>query len=137
MALAVLYVTPLGARMHPARLLWMFAVAPPLVPFAAGVDLLICTFARTPKEGNSYLSVALLAPMLTGMLAEFFPVRLEAAVAVSSPAGAAAHAFRPDSRRGSAPRVAGLSGACALVLGSAALAATARLLRHEKVIFGG
>jgi sodium transport system permease protein len=81
-ALAVLCVTPLGGHMHPGALLWMFAVAAPLVPFAAGLDLLICTFAQTPKEGTSYLSVALLVPMLTGMLAEFFPVRLQAAIAI-------------------------------------------------------
>src|SRR5580693_5920113 len=57
-ALAVLYATPLGARMHPGALVWMLAVAAPLAPLAAGGDLLICTFAQTPKEGNSYLSVA-------------------------------------------------------------------------------
>jgi sodium transport system permease protein len=80
-ALAVLYATPLNTRMHASALLWMLVVAVPLVPFAAGLDLLICTFAQTPKEGTSYLGVVLLAPMLTGMLAEFFPVRMSAAIA--------------------------------------------------------
>lgn len=135
-SLAVLYATPLSARMHPTALLWMLVVAAPLVPFFAGVDLLICTFARTPKEGNSYLAVALLAPMLTGMLAEFFPVRLQAAVAVIPLLGQ--QRMLSALTRGQNPHLAWLvlSAACAVFLGLAALAASARLMRHEKVVFG-
>jgi sodium transport system permease protein len=136
MALGVLYATPLGARMHPSALLWMFLVTVPLVPLAAGSDLLICTFARTPKEGNSYLAVALLAPMLTGMLAEFFPVPLRAVIAAVPLLGQ--QRMLSALTRGEIPHAAwlALSGGCALCLGLAALAATARLLRHEKVVFG-
>jgi sodium transport system permease protein len=136
-SLAVLYATPLNARMHASALLWMLAVALPLVPFAAGVDLLICTFARTPKEGNSYLAVALLAPMLTGMLAEFFPVRLRAGIAVVPLLGQ--QSMLSALTRGEIPHVAWLvsSGAVALLLGIAAVLASARLLQNEKVVFGG
>jgi sodium transport system permease protein len=135
-ALAVLYATPLSARMHPSALLWMLAVAAPLVPFAAGIDLAICTFARTPKEGNSYLGVVLLAPMLTGMLAEFFPVRLRAAIAAVPLLGQ--QRMLSALTRGEIPHVAWLvlSGACLMILGAAAVAATGRLLRYEKVVFG-
>jgi sodium transport system permease protein len=135
-SLAVLYATPLSSRMHPSALLWMLAVALPLVPFAAGFDLLICTFARTPKEGNSYLAVALLAPMLTGMLAEFFPVRLENAVALIPLLGQ--QRMLSAITRGQIPNFEwlALSAACAVTLGLAALAASARLMRHEKVVFG-
>jgi len=135
-ALAVLYATPLGGRMHPGALLWMFAVAAPLVPLAAGVDLLICTFAQTPKEGNSYLSVALLAPMLIGILAEFFPIRLQAATALVPLLGQ--RRMLSALTRGEIPHLAWLvsSGACTVLIGAAAIIATARLLRHEKVIFG-
>jgi sodium transport system permease protein len=135
-ALVVLYVTPPGGRMHPSALLWMFAVAMPLVPLAAGVDLLICTFAQTPKEGNSYLSVALLAPMLVGILAEFFPVRLQAAIAIVPLLGQ--QRMLSALTRGEVPHIACLlsSGVCTILIGASALAATARLLQHEKVIFG-
>jgi sodium transport system permease protein len=135
-SLGVLYATPLSARMHAGALLWMLAVAVPLVPFAAGSDLLICTFARTPKEGNSYLGVALLAPMLTGMLAEFFPVRLKAVIAAIPLLGQ--QRMLSAITRGEIPHFAWLfsSAACAVLLGVAALAAAARLLRHEKVVFG-
>jgi sodium transport system permease protein len=135
-ALAVLYATPLNARMHASALLWMLAVAVPLVPFAAGIDLLVCTFALTPKEGNSYLGVVLLAPMLTGMLAEFYPVRLSAAIAPVPLLGQ--QRMLSALTRGEIPHLAwiALSGACAALLGAAALLGTARLLRNEKVVFG-
>jgi hypothetical protein len=114
----------------------MLAVAAPLVPFAAGIDLAICTFARTPKEGNSYLGVVLLAPMLTGMLAEFFPVRLRAAIAAVPLLGQ--QRMLSALTRGEIPHVAWLvlSGACLMILGAAAVAAPGRLLRYEKVVFG-
>jgi sodium transport system permease protein len=135
-ALGVLYATPLHARMHASALLWMLAVAVPLVPFAAGIDLAICTFAQTPKEGNSYLGVVLLAPMLTGLLAEFFPVRLSAAIAAVPLLGQ--QRMLSALTRGEIPHTAwlALSGACAVLLGAAALLATARLLRYERVVFG-
>jgi sodium transport system permease protein len=134
-ALAVLYVTPLGGHMHPGALLWMLAVAAPLVPLAAGIDLLICTFAQTSKEGNSYLSVALLAPMLIGILAEFFPIRLQAAIAIVPLLGQ--QRMLSALTRGEIPHLAWLlsSGGCAVLIGAGAVMATARLLQHEKVIF--
>jgi sodium transport system permease protein len=135
-ALAVLYATPLHARMHASGLLWMVVVAAPLVPFAAGIDLAICTFAQTPKEGNSYLGVVLLAPMLTGLLAEFYPVRLSAAIAAVPLLGQ--QRMLSALTRGEIPHIAwlALSAACAVLLGISAVAATAGLLRHEKVVFG-
>jgi sodium transport system permease protein len=135
-ALAVLSATPLHARMHASALLWMLVVAVPLVPLAAGIDLLICTFAQTPKEGTSYLGVVLLAPMLTGMLAEFYPVRLTAAIAAVPLLGQ--QRMLSALTRGEIPHIAwlALSGACAVLLGVSAVAATARLLRYEKVVFG-
>jgi sodium transport system permease protein len=135
-ALAVLYATPLHARMHASALLWMLVVAAPLVPFAAGLDLGICTFAQTPKEGNSYLGVLLLAPMLTGLLAEFYPVRLNAAIAAVPLLGQ--QRILSALTRGEIPHMAwlALSGACAVLVGAAALFATSRLLRYEKVVFG-
>jgi len=135
-ALAVLYSTPLHNRMPASALLWMLVVTLPLVPFAAGLDLLICTFARTPKEGNSYLGVVLLAPMLTGMLAEFYPVPLRAAVAAIPLLGQ--QRMLSALTHGEIPHVAWLlaSAACAALLSAAAVAATARMLNHEKVVFG-
>jgi sodium transport system permease protein len=134
-ALGVLYATPLGSRMHPGELLLMFVVAAPLAPLAAGVDLLICTFAQTSKEGNSYLSVALMAPMLIGILAEFFPIRLQAAIALVPLLGQ--QRMLSALTRGEIPHLGWLlsSGGCTVLIGAAAVVATARLLQHEKVIF--
>ncbi len=71
-ALAVLYVTPLGGRMYPGSLLDVRG-RDTLVPPAAAcrsVDLHVCA---NSERRHPYLSVALLAPMLIGILAEFFP----------------------------------------------------------------
>jgi len=135
-ALLALGTIPLGTRIHPAALLWMLAVAAPLVPLAAGVDLLICTFAQTQKEGTSYLSIALLVPMLTGMLAEFFPIHLRAAIAAVPLLGQ--QRMLSALTRGETPHLAWLlsSAAGAVLLAALAVTATARLLQNEKVIFG-
>lgn len=135
-ALGALEMTPLRERMSPAALLWMLAVSLPLAPLAAGADLLICTFARTAKEGNSYLSMALLAPMLIGILAEFFPVRLRSGIAALPLLGQ--ERMLSAITRGQNPDLIWLmlswltSGAISV----AAVVATARLLRNERVLFG-
>ncbi len=135
-ALVVLYATPLGARVHAGVLIWMLAVAAPLVPLAAGLSLLVCTFARSSKEGNSYLTVLLLAPMLTGVLAKFFPVRLEAAIALI-PVLSQQRMLSALSN-GQMPPALWLAASAVfpLLLGAAAVAAVARLLRRERIIFG-
>lgn len=112
------------------------AVSLPLAPLAAATDLLICTFARTAKEGNSYLSMALLAPMLTGILAEFFPVRLRPAIAALPLLGQ--ERMLSALTRGDNPDWSWLilSAFGSAVICAAAVAMTARLLNSEKVIFG-
>jgi len=134
--LLVLATTPLGARLHPPALLWMLAVTLPLVPLAAATDLLICTFAQTPKEGASHLSIALLAPMLTGILAEFFPVRLGRLVAATPLLGQ--QRMLSALAGGQTPDFGWLllSWASSGLMAAIALGATSRLLGSEKVIFG-
>ena len=82
------------------------------------------------------LSVALLVPMLTGMLAEFFPVRLQAAIAIVPLLGQ--QRMLSALTHGDIPRLAWLlsSATVATLIGAAAVAAAARLLRFEKVILG-
>jgi hypothetical protein len=74
--------------------------------------------------------------MLTGMLAEFYPVPLRAAVAAIPLLGQ--QRMLSALTHGEIPHVAWLlaSGACAALLSAAAVAATARMLNHEKVVFG-
>lgn len=135
--LLVLETTPLRAQVHASALLWMLAVMLPLAPLAAATDLLICSFAQTPREGTSHLSVALLAPMLTGILAEFFPVRPGALVAATPLLGQ--QRMLSALTRDEIPHLPWLllSWVSAGLIAAGALAATARLLRNEKVIFGG
>jgi hypothetical protein len=74
--------------------------------------------------------------MLTGMLAEFFPVRINAAIAVVPLLGQ--QRMLSALTRGEIPHFTWLvsSGSCMLFIGAATVMATARLLQNEKVIFG-
>jgi len=107
-ALAVLYATPLGGRMHPGALLWMFAVAAPLVPLAAGVDLLICTFAQTPKRRQLVSFHGPSRPDAYRDTGRVFPHPPPGCHSPCAPVGATADALRPDARRNPAPCVAGI-----------------------------
>jgi hypothetical protein len=78
----------------------------------------------------------LLAPMLIGMLAEFFPIRLQANIALVPLLGQ--QRMLSALTRGEIPHLAWLlsSGGCAVIVGAGAVMAAARLLQHEKVVFG-
>lgn len=132
----VLATTPLGDRLHATALVWMLAITAPLAAIAASTDLMICTFAKTPKEATSHLSIALLAPMLTGILAEFFPVGLGALVAATPLLGQ--QRMLSALTRGEVPDPGWLllSWLSSGLIAAIALGATARLLSSERVIFG-
>ncbi len=133
-AIAV-YVTPLGA-LPVSTLLWMCAVAVPLCILASGLQLLISTFARSHKEAHSYLSFLIMAPMMMGILGEFFPGRLHWLTAMVPVWGH--QRILSELVHGHAPHLPWVlaSGVCSVVGGLVAVAANARLLRSEKVVFG-
>jgi sodium transport system permease protein len=135
-SLVVLATTPLGSRIHASLLAGMLGVMLPLAPFAAAVDLLICAFAATQKEGSTHLSIALLAPMLTGILAEFFPVRVGALVAATPLLGQ--QRMLSALTRAEIPELRWilLSWTSSVLIAVIAIRVTARLLGSEKVILG-
>jgi len=131
----VVHVTPLGA-LPAASLFWMGAAVAPLCILASGLQLLISTFARSHKEGNSYLSLLILAPMMIGILGEFFPARLRWLTAIIPVLGQ--QRILSGLAHGQAPYLPWLlaAGVCSLGAGIAAVAANAHLLKSEKVVFG-
>jgi sodium transport system permease protein len=139
--LAVLHLVPLEetdvyVQIPAGSLVWMLAATVPLGFFAAGLELLVSTFARSFKEGQAYLSLLILLPMMTGILAEFFTVDLHGwmvAIPVLSQ-----QQLLSALVRGQTPEMTWLvsAGSCALLGGLIAVAVAARLLRCEKVIFG-
>ena len=133
-AIAV-YATPLG-NLPAASLLWMCATVAPLCILASGLQLLISTFARSHKEANSYLSFLTLAPMLIGILGEFFPGRLWWLSAIIPVLGQ--QRMLSGLVHGHALHLPWLlaAGVCSILGGLIAVAANARLLRSEKVVFG-
>ncbi len=135
-AVLMIHVAPLRVDLNPAALLYMLATLVPLAFFFSGVQLLISGWSRSSKEAGGYLSVVMLLPMLTGIFGEFFPVRLRTAIALLPVLGQ--QRMLSALVRGEAPRLTWLlgGGGCALLGGIAAVAATASLLRNEKVVFG-
>ncbi|HUI77025.1 MAG TPA: ABC transporter permease subunit [Bryobacteraceae bacterium] len=133
-AIAV-YATPLG-NLPAASLLWMCATVAPLCILASGLQLLISTFARSHKEANSYLSFLTLVPMLIGILGEFFPGRLWWLSAIIPVLGQ--QRMLSGLVHGHALHLPWLlaAGVCSILGGLIAVAANARLLRSEKVVFG-
>jgi len=129
------HVTPLG-KLPTSSLLWMFAAVVPLCVLASGAQLLVSTFARSHKEANSYLSFLVLAPMLIGILGEFFPVRLQWLTAMVPVLGQ--QRILSDLAHGNVTYPPWLlaGGVVSLIGGLLALAVNARLLRSEKVVFG-
>jgi len=129
------YVTPLGT-LPLSTLLWMCAATVPLCILASGLQLLISTFARSHKEANSYLSILIMAPMMMGILGEFFPGRLQWLTAMVPVWGH--QRILSGLVHGHAPHLPWLlaAGVCSVVGGLVAVAANARLLRSEKVVFG-
>jgi sodium transport system permease protein len=133
-AIAV-HVTPLG-KLPAASLLWMCAAVAPLCVLASGLQLLVSTFARSHKEANSYLSFLILGPMMIGILGEFFPGRLQWLTAMIPVLGQ--QRILSGLVHGQAPHLPWIlaAGVCSVVGGLVAVAANARLLRSEKVVFG-
>jgi sodium transport system permease protein len=130
-----LHVTPLGT-LPAASLFWMGAAVAPLCIFASALQLLISTFARSHKEANSYLSFLVLAPMMIGILGEFFPGRLRWLTAIIPVLGQ--QRILSGLVHGQPLHLPWLlaAGVCSVVGGLVAVAANARLLRSEKVVFG-
>jgi sodium transport system permease protein len=129
-------IAPLRAPLGPATLLWMLVTLAPLACLFSGVQLLVSAWSRTSKEAESYFSLLLLFPMLTGILAEFFPVRLRMAVAWVPILGQ--QRMLSALVRGEVPQFAWIlaAGSFALLASAGAVMATARLLKSEKVVFG-
>jgi sodium transport system permease protein len=114
----------------------MFAAVAPLCILGSGLQLLISTFARSHKEAHSSLSFLILAPMMIGILGEFFPGRLQWLTAMIPVLGQ--ERILSGLVHGQGVHIPWLlaAGGCSLVGGVIAVAANARLLRSEKVVFG-
>jgi sodium transport system permease protein len=56
-------------------LIWIFLISLPVVFLASAIQIVVASFARTPKEAANYLPFITLIPSLPGLALAFFPVK--------------------------------------------------------------
>jgi sodium transport system permease protein len=139
--LAVLSKMPLGdlglhASIGPVEVGGMLAAALPVTLFAAALQMLVATFARTFKEGQTYAGLLALVPMVPGLLLMFAPGK--AALWMMGIPVLSQTLLMNDVLRGelAGPLWFLLAGLSAAALGGVCLALTTRLLASERVVFG-
>jgi len=126
----------LRARMGAVEVLGMLAAVLPITLLAAALQMLVATFARTFKEGQTYVSLLALVPMLPGSMLALAPVKPALwmmAVPVLGQSLLMIDTLRGDVAAAHWFLAAGLSSAAFAAL---CVAATVRLLGSEKVVFG-
>lgn len=139
--LAVLSRVPLAdlglrARIGPAEVAGMLLAVLPATLFAAGLQMLVATFARTFKEGQTYASLLAMVPMVPGLLMLFQqgrPALWMMGVPVLGQQVLMSELLRGDF---SPPSWFVLAGLVVTAAGAICIAATVRLLSSERVIFG-
>jgi sodium transport system permease protein len=128
----------MGVRMDlgPADLTRALVVCLPLAFLAAGLQLLVATLGRSFKEGQTYVSMLLFAPMVAGMMLAFFPLKTSPwmfGVPLLSQHQLLSAVFRGD---GSPPVWLGLAGGVALLAALACVQHAASRLGDEKIVLG-
>jgi len=56
-------------------LIWIFLICLPVIYLASAIQIVVASFARTPKEAGNYLPFIALIPSLPGLALAFFPVK--------------------------------------------------------------
>lgn len=124
----------LGIGLGASEALAALAVLLPLVALGPAVQMLIATFSRSFKEAQTYLSLLLLVPALPGFLIAFQtlePAPWMDAVPLLGHQTLITAALRGETP-GAAPQVA--LAAATLALTALAVAATGRLMQHERIV---
>jgi sodium transport system permease protein len=122
----------IGAR----EVLTMVAIALPLALFMSALELLLATFARTVREGQTYLSLLPLAGFVPGLLMEANHVHA-AAWMTGVPVLGQQVLFSAVMRGESGPPFGiAISALVSLALAAICLRSTTRLLVSEKIVFG-
>ena len=139
--LVVLRFAPLGAlgvRAHigPAEVAGMLLVVLPVTLFAAALQMLVSTFARTFKEGQTYASLLALVPMAPGLA--LMTTQGKPALWTSVLPIVGQTMLMNELLRGEAPALVWFALAALAVFACAALCLgfTMRLLSSERVVFG-
>ena len=123
-------------RVTDGELMSLRALVLPLALFLTAALMYASTFARSFKEAQSYIAMFMILPALPGFVATLYPLSGRPWLAPIPIVGR--YALAADVLGGKPPAVAYyvLAGAAVLTLAVTLVAAAARLLQREKVIFG-
>jgi sodium transport system permease protein len=123
-------------RVTDAELLSLLALILPLALLLSALMMFASTFARSFKEAQSYLGMLMLLPMLPGIVATIMPMSNRPWLAPIPIVGQ--YALAADVLGGNPPGVGfyALAAAASLVCAGGLVAATARLLGREAIIYG-
>jgi sodium transport system permease protein len=137
-ALSRLSLEDLGVRFHlgVAECLLIFAAVAPMGLLAPAMQIYLACFAKTFKEAQSYMAYVLLAAMLPGLLATFYPIADKPWMRPLPLMGQ--YVLATDILSGKIPSVLAFMSAAALAMAAAALFLwfATRLFYSEKIIFG-
>lgn len=124
------------ARFGPAEMGYVLAAAMPLALFASALQMLLSTLARSFKEAQTYLQLFLMLPFLPAMYVAMVPMEPRLwmmAIPILGQDVLLAEVLRGEAM---APLAFLLSGLVSVALSVVCLAATARLFKSERIIFG-
>jgi sodium transport system permease protein len=123
-------------RVTDAELMSLLVLILPLALLLSAVAMFASTFARSFKEAQTYLGMLMLLPMLPGIVATMYPLAGRPWLAPVPVLGQ--YALAADVLGGKPPGVAFylLAGVTVIACALALVAATARMLRREAIIFG-
>jgi len=139
--LAVLQRVPLAdlglrVRLGAPEVAGMLGAVLPITLLSAGVQMMVATFSRTFKEGQTYASLLALIPMIPGLFMMFSPGR--PAVWMMGVPLLGQTVLMNELLRGDWPPLSwfAMAGGAAAVCGAICVALTVRLLGSERVVFG-
>ncbi len=108
----------------------------PLAFLAAGVQLLVSTFARSFKEAQTYVSTLIFVPMIPGMVAAVSSLPSDPWVAAVPSLGQQVLLTRVLGGDDPGLALFLVAGGSSMLLGLLCVMLTAWLFRHERIVFG-
>jgi sodium transport system permease protein len=118
------------------ELLLLLAVLAPLTLLASGLQMWVSTFARSFKEGQTYLSLLLFVPMLPGLMVEMYQLHTAPWMAVVPIMGQ--QELVSQALAGNVPPTLSMLGLALGTLGCSVVLVylTSRLLGSEEIVLG-
>lgn len=114
----------------------VLAASIPMAFLAAGLQMLVATFARSFKEAQTYLSLIIFVPMMPGVIMSIYPLKTEAWMSVVPALGQQVLLTDVIAAETPALWMFLVAGGVSLLVGYLCVAITARMFRRERIIYG-